>query len=558
MWGHAVTARNTYIWVWRVSRLTASVAGKDEGFKQSFLGQLKQLLDAIHSNDEDLFGPMIETLTGLSLATADEAFGKLLATFMERAPTIIGTELFVRELGGCIRLGQEVPVTAVDDTIARMLDILFSPLREEYLSRVSTDIQLLAESAKSCATSEKELWKVITERLAAILQSIQTATPSSIGLEALIEWREKMPPRLTMWSAANYYIYLRHLMGAGSNVESARQIWSALASEHAQSVLRNPELPEGLQLRLEVCHLTGKGHLAFNRFLNAATLFRSQEDMDSPIRMDVRERVLRDLQSSLQDCDAVLVSFQQTARRLRESAACDIDLWSCWTEQAGICRFIGWVCLKTLQNRERSEYYLKAAIAGYREAVHTAENFDELARDTKHIAWPASEAIVVSKLLGDEVQEQEFRVALEKVANPEEASKWEELSEPKSNRGSRSGELEQDARSLAAYVMQASGLPEDRRIFVEQDARNLLRMETVKREFCRYLQPLQNLEHTRSIKTIYTSPALYTGFCTLLKHSTNVECSDIEVVISTFQSLYCAGCSHRNPENESPVPIVGE
>lgn len=557
MWGRAVTARSVFIWVWRVSRLTAMVAGNDEGFKYSFLEQLKQLLGAIRSTEESLLDPVSEVLAGLSAADASDAFAKLLTTFAERAPAIIGTELFVRELGDCIHLGEEVPSAAVDEVTSRLLDIILSPMREEYASRVSADIQLLAESAKSCGTSQEQAWKLVTERLAAILQSIQSATPSATALEAFIEWREEIPPRLTAWSAANYYIYLRHLMGAGSNLESARQIWSALASVHAISVIGNPDLPEAMQLRLEVCHLIGKGHLAFNRLLNAATLFRSQEDMGSPIRLDIRERVVSDLQSSFEECGAVLASFLVTARRLRDAGASAIDSWSCWTEQAGIARFIGSVCLKTLQNRERAEHYLKAAIAGYGEAIQAAQSSDVLVENVKHVAWPASEGIAVCRLLGDEAQEQEFRAALEKVANADEALKWEQQSEPESSRGSRSGNVEEDARSLADHVMQASGLPEDRRMFVEQDARNLLRMEAVKGEFCRHLQPLQNLEHTRSITTIYTKPALYTGSCTLLGHETHVECSDIETVITTFQSLYCASCQHRKPGDEPPVATAG-
>lgn len=108
-------------------------------------------------------------------------------------------------------------------------------------------------------------------------------------------------------------------------------------------------------------------------------------------------------------------------------------------------------------------------------------------------------------------------------------------------------ENEDAVQDFVEMNMRAMGLPEDRRRHVEDDVRKLARSEEVQRKFCRYLQPVQNLEHTLSPDTIYTRPTKYTCACTLLNCGTVIETDDIDVAIDAMKRTYCDGCAKRAP-----------
>ena len=71
--------------------------------------------------------------------------------------------------------------------------------------------------------------------------------------------------------------------------------------------------------------------------------------------------------------------------------------------------------------------------------------------------------------------------------------------------------------------------------------------EQVKRTYCRHLQPIQNLTHTRSPRTIYTRPTQHTCKCLRFGHQTVIEQEDIDVVIKAMQRTYCDECGFREP-----------
>jgi hypothetical protein len=106
---------------------------------------------------------------------------------------------------------------------------------------------------------------------------------------------------------------------------------------------------------------------------------------------------------------------------------------------------------------------------------------------------------------------------------------------------------EMEIHEYASNLLTATGLPEERRRSVEDDIRKQGQIERVQHEFCRHLQPLQNLEHLRSPATAYLYTTKYTCSCQLLGHETRIENDDLDVVIKAMQQVYCSECDRREP-----------
>jgi hypothetical protein len=96
-------------------------------------------------------------------------------------------------------------------------------------------------------------------------------------------------------------------------------------------------------------------------------------------------------------------------------------------------------------------------------------------------------------------------------------------------------------------IMQASGFPEDRHRSVEDDVRKQVRIDQVRRGFCKHLQPLQDFQHLQSVETAYLFRTKYRCSCTLLGHRTVIESDDIDVVINAMQRVHCKACTDRQP-----------
>jgi hypothetical protein len=109
---------------------------------------------------------------------------------------------------------------------------------------------------------------------------------------------------------------------------------------------------------------------------------------------------------------------------------------------------------------------------------------------------------------------------------------------------------EQDISAYAELVIRANGWPEDRRKHVEDDIRKLNYAAIAVRDFCRHLQPIQDLIDGRSPATIFAGPTKYTCLCAFFGHKTRIECDDMEVVIKAMQRSHCDECTHRAPAGD--------
>jgi hypothetical protein len=142
----------------------------------------------------------------------------------------------------------------------------------------------------------------------------------------------------------------------------------------------------------------------------------------------------------------------------------------------------------------------------------------------------------------------------QEIADHEAASLHHPLRTPSRNvpaRAHRELSDENMVKRLADKMIEALGLPPERRGNVEDDFRKEAKIEAVQQDYCKHLQPVQNNEHLLSPRIAYARPTRYTCSCTLLGYRTRIENEDIDTVINAMQRVYCEGCDKREPRNYS-------
>jgi len=103
------------------------------------------------------------------------------------------------------------------------------------------------------------------------------------------------------------------------------------------------------------------------------------------------------------------------------------------------------------------------------------------------------------------------------------------------------------------WVMQSVHLPEERRPIVRRDIEALQRAYREQFDHCQHLLVLQDLRHAQSRETLYEADPGRVGHCTLFGYESQIESTDVEVIINAFKRAYCADCSRCEPfERKEP------
>jgi hypothetical protein len=111
---------------------------------------------------------------------------------------------------------------------------------------------------------------------------------------------------------------------------------------------------------------------------------------------------------------------------------------------------------------------------------------------------------------------------------------------------------DEQVRAIAADVVQEKGLPVERLSIVESD---LFANRDIARErltWCRHINLVQDLRHTKHESTHYASPIRFDGDCEKFGYRTEIGISDWREVISAFKRRFCDGCPAREPKQSSP------
>jgi hypothetical protein len=108
--------------------------------------------------------------------------------------------------------------------------------------------------------------------------------------------------------------------------------------------------------------------------------------------------------------------------------------------------------------------------------------------------------------------------------------------------------------SIAKHAQKTLNLPDDRLPQLEQDAKQMFADAKLRVEWCRHIQVVQDLTHTRSVATAYSTPLKFRCRCVPRRLESSKDFLDLSACIAQFKSRACGGCPLRSakvPENGS-------
>ena len=113
------------------------------------------------------------------------------------------------------------------------------------------------------------------------------------------------------------------------------------------------------------------------------------------------------------------------------------------------------------------------------------------------------------------------------------------------------GFSDEEMGRYAEDVLEASDIPRDRLAVV---TREVLSFRDIARErvgWCRHIQLIQDLGHARSQVTYYAYDPERRCYCEKYGFASKVGSTDWRVLIETFKSNYCSGCTARSPKGKT-------
>jgi hypothetical protein len=254
-----------------------------------------------------------------------------------------------------------------------------------------------------------------------------------------------------------------------------------------------------------------------------------------------------------------LDAYGKLEEQCSEKSSLAGELASIYFERGGLRKLIGAVLKFRNDHATADSIYLKPAA---QDMIATIRLVQDLGSPTMEVIQlrAAFDGMVIAEILAD----RELLTAFQRVIGLHRASRkhTDEIrrldaafaEEPllASTRKVRSRHSFRNAddetiKHYADSIMKATGYPEIRRRHVEDDIRKVARFDAVREEFCRHLEPVQNLIHTHFPETSYAQPTVYTCKCNLLGHETRIEYPDVDAVIAAMKSAYCSGCDKRSP-----------
>lgn len=556
------------VWHWRLCWLTIEMAPDDAPFLRSFILQELEVFQRLAKLAESqAFAATIKTIECCIDQPLDsvKAVVSTLAKFACKFGSV--TEA-IAELSTQLSKAKQTPQiqAAFDAIFVRMLDLILHPAGTEMLAPIMKDLGSLIKSLSLADRHGLESVRERFELLNHLTHFLQTGTPTECAFRALIESKDYVY-YLSLNSAAQYYIMLRHMIEVSSDrLYSFEQVCQQLTSVHVNSLLNDEKLLPYLRLRLQVGQLCAEGFFASQQFHDAIAILRTQEQLHTPIKRSAYEDAMANFTQALESRRSIALELSKLKEVAKEQKS-PCDVWSCCMELGGLERLTGTALYKLLGDANAIEEWIQPAIHAYREAVDAAREMQD-ANTAKSIIRAAFSALSAARVANDERAIDEFSGIIqqlkqtgehnEKIAQQEQFEALDPIAgeRRKGDRPSFTTSDEAIIQDFTNHIMSATGYPEERRKFVEDDIRKMGRINEVQSEYCRHLQPLQNLEHNNSPSTAYSSRTRYVAACSLLGYELNLEVEDLDTTIEALKRLYCENCGHRNPANSLAVDKV--
>ena len=559
--GSSVQEGDFIRWQWRLCWLSLAIGADDAKY-----------LDSVYENEVELWSRLSSSSDQSRAFHADlvackdspnTALVRLRTSLAVRSRD--SAKVFFSEIADQLRVLTDL--AGLDELRPHFMrtfaELIFSPAARSFASNLREMVMELVSALHSprCTdVARVKSWRTDVEHLVSLVETIESGTPQLGSFEAV---RTMVPyaEQLSNTSAANVYIWLRHFVDQADATHNT--VFEVLCSSHVETLLHSQDLPKYLYVRLAICHETAKGGRAHRELSEHLTSLNIQHDMGGPIRVSAVVGAESGAKLAISRIKIAVTSLDAIGQQARDEGLWDEVLSSC-IEKGGLRKLTGAVLLRLAQDEDAQEAWLRPAIQDFQAASDAASH------NNHEINWrqklnAAFSGLAIARVLNDREGIEEFeRVITEARKLPEctdDIAVFERLSQTdvlfvigkrdQSERFIDSADEDQILR-FADGIMKATGWPEVCRSFVIDDVRKTAYGDRTKREFCRHLQPLQNLLHTRSPQTIYRSPTLYTCSCTLLGHQTQFEMDDIEAVIATMKNVYCYECTKRSPGSEVP------
>lgn len=556
--GRPATIDKVTQWHWRLTWLTLKIGRTDAVFLRGFLSQEADIWGRLKGTESD---PLVGDICNNLDSEKPDAFSAVthMAGFLgSELAKVIGIKSLVLELNAAIRNMPNASSLspAIQGAVVRMLDIVLMPGALTVSDELAQSIGSLADAIRNAESLDRDTqtaWASSVQRLYELFHAISSETPTREAFEALVSFAD-LRGALSPSSEANWYIGLRHLFGAARADRAVFTfITSTLRSPRVEQLLVHPKVPKYLRRRLAVCHAVAQGHHAIACLLSACMTRGIQSLGGIPYSRGALIQGRSEAKDAIEMAVAATSSLDEIERELRDEGCGHMDVWSCCHERGGLRKFIGAMLARHLNRPSEGNEWLTKSIEDFRLAIKAGSEDDEI----RSVLNSAKEARSVAVFLQDTLAVAEFNALIEdacrQLAIDPLAEEGAEADDPlvvardDARRDASWPTEETDIQEYADNILKATGLPEERRRSIEDDIRKQSQIERVQREFCRHLQPLQNLEHLNSPATAYLFTTKYTCSCQLLRHETRIENDDLDVVIDAMQRVYCNGCDRREP-----------
>jgi len=560
--GRQVPESEFLIWEWRFAWLTCEACSHDSGFLGRWLGQQHQLFSEISSIRDSSWARACLAVFNQSAESAEKKVLALRDQLTRSAFEMCGVRRAIGEAALILRTVKAVDSNEVlkNEVLAGLGTLLLSPLASSHVLEMRADLSEL-HTALQNMRERNENWTSAISTLDTLTRVLETGDFVEGVCQSLL-LLESALPRFIPASEANYYVWLRHSlqgMSDGTGRELMSEASRLLTSERVAMLLDSADVPKYLRVRLSAAHFGARGFAAALWVLEAVALLKTQEQVLGPISFAAIAAAERSRKDAISEMVICLTRLDEAERDCRQLNMPTRDLASICLERGIIRKFGAAGLLKSNDHENLRSEWVQSSVEDFRRSIEAAKQLPLNLQAEARIK-AANEGISSAAAIGDATAKAEFEVEIETLRM--DSANWPAIERAKLSRchdplaeefetghgheGLRTGG-EKAIQDLTNHVMNAAGYPADRRKYVEADARKLARVDVVQWEYCRHLQPLQNLLHMHSPKTVYARPTVYTCGCELLGHQTQIEMEDIDVVIDAMKRTYCMGCSSRSP-----------
>lgn len=546
------------LWQWRLAWLSLRTLSTDLDNLRRCNSNQRVFWERIDSaNASDVTKGILSTFSDAEVPPCDLARA-VVDSLSQAAYEAIGFAVYFPEVGEPLRAG--VDGEWIDHirkrSMVQLLSYVLSPAAREIATTLCSSLDALAEAlARADVQIEARIrdWREELDAIRRIYSYLVEETkPDERVTQALLSVRSFVE-KLDVESGANWFVAYAHCLDeVGGNLEEALRPRAEHLSSSVIGVFAEQAkgLGEHNRARLTLLGLDADGREASVAFSRALGIQCHQEQCQVPIRASVIERASADYSQAKESMDDVLKRYLTLEESLKGEEYAEERLTCVFQRGSLRAGFGGALARAPIEDAKTGLEGVKTALEELKAALTLAEQMGDNARS----ALIAGRIAMAAASITDYDQAKQYvQTARSFGSGSDEPLLGQFLASVEngwaSGKGWKAPFVYDDAQipGIAGQLMEAFGWPEDRRECVEDDLRKMSRSEQVKRSYCRHLQPIQNLAHTQSLRTIYTRPTQHTCQCLRFGHQTVIEQEDIEVVINAMQRTYCDECGFREP-----------